>query len=77
MSELKPIEKSSNVQAIGHDPAKNELTVLFHGTKPEPERTYVYSGVTADHHKALMAAPSVGSHMAAHIVGKFTHRKGS
>jgi hypothetical protein len=50
--------KSSNVSAIGHDPASNELTVVFANGG-----SYIYSGISADHHAALMAAPSLGSHL--------------
>ncbi len=61
MIELTPVE-SDAIRALGHDPATNELHVEFkHGGR------YVYQGVTAAEHEALMGAPSVGGHFHAHI----------
>ena len=54
--------KSSNVEAIGHDPNANELTVKY-----KSGGVYVYHGVTAEQHAALMAAPSIGGHLHKHI----------
>ena len=59
--ELKTV-KSSNIEAIGHDPETNTLTVRFKGGN-----VYHYEGVDADKHKALMGASSVGSHFHANI----------
>jgi hypothetical protein len=57
MIDLTPV-KSSNVAAVGHDAQANELHVQF-----KSGNSYVYNGVTADQHKALMSADSVGSHL--------------
>lgn len=57
MPDLVPV-KSSNVSAVGHDPDANELHVEFkNGGK------YVYNGISADQHQALMGAKSIGSHL--------------
>jgi hypothetical protein len=55
--------KSSNIKAVGHDPATNTLTVEFIGGD-----RYDYPGVTAEQHKALMAAPSIGQHLYRHHI---------
>ncbi len=47
---------SSNIEAIGYDPASQELHVRFlSGTE------YVYHGVPQEVYDELMAAPSKGS----------------
>lgn len=53
---------SSNLAAIGYDAANSQLHVKF-----KNGGVFVYSGVPADKHKALMAAKSIGSHFHAHI----------
>lgn len=73
--ELKPV-KSSNIESVGHDPAKNELIVRFRGTRPENDRTYHYEGVDAAKHAALIGAESIGKHLNTEIIGKHKHRKG-
>lgn len=60
---LTPV-KSSMVNAIGHDPQTNTLTVEFAGGA-----RYEYPNVTADHHADLMAAPSIGKHLNSVIRG--------
>lgn len=69
---VKPVSGSTNIAALGHDPKTQTLAVQFHG---DPPRTYHYSGVTVPDHIAMLAAPSVGSHFAAHIKGRFPSRK--
>ena len=54
--------KSSNVSKIGYSPETKTMHVEYAGGG-----TYAYHGVSADQHKALMAAPSIGKHLAAHI----------
>jgi len=56
MVPLKPVN-TSNIEAIGHDPASNTLAVRFKGGS-----VYHYDNVPAEKHAALMAAPSIGSH---------------
>ncbi len=70
MVDLVPVKSSSNVLAIGHDPAANELHVAF-----KSGGTYVYPNVTADQHAALIAAPSIGSHLHKNIKPSATPRK--
>ena len=54
--------KSSNIAAIGHEPQTNELHVEF-----KNGGRYIYHGITADQHKALVGAKSIGSHLHKHI----------
>ena len=61
---------SSNINAIGHDPATNTLRIEFKGGG-----AYEYAGVPAAAHADLMAADSKGQHFHQHIRGRFTHRK--
>lgn len=57
--------KSSNIAAVGHDPQSSELHIEFkNGGK------YVYHGISADQHAALLKAPSIGSHLHKHIKPK-------
>ena len=59
--EMNPVV-SSNISAIGHDPANAELHVHFKdGSK------YIYPGVSAEKHDALSQAESIGSHFSKHI----------
>jgi hypothetical protein len=69
----KPVKGSSNIASLGHDPKTNTLAVEFHGSTPP--RVYHYDGVTTADHLAMLASPSVGSHFAAHIKGRFPSRK--
>lgn len=69
MPELIPVT-SSNIEAIGHDPATNELYVKF-----KTGATHIFAGVTADQHDAMRDAESVGKHFHAHVKGKFESRK--
>lgn len=69
MTVLSPVT-SSNIAAIGHDPATNELHVQF-----KSGATHVFSGVTAEQHEAMRDAESVGKHFHAHVKGKFDSRK--
>jgi hypothetical protein len=62
--------KSSNIDAVGHDPETNTLHVRF-----KNGGTYAYQGVDAEKHSALMSADSVGAFLHAHIKGKHAHSK--
>jgi hypothetical protein len=55
--------KSSNVEAMRHDPASGELHLRFKGGA-----TYRYTGVDADAAKALAEAESPGRYVREHIV---------
>jgi hypothetical protein len=61
---------SSNITAIGHDPAFKELHVQF-----KTGGTYIYSDVSAEEHAALLKAKSIGGHVHAHIKAKKRSRK--
>lgn len=63
--DMKPVD-SSTIHSVGHDPATKVLHVKFHHGG-----TYTYHGVTADDHKAMVKAASVGKHFHANIRGKY------
>jgi hypothetical protein len=66
---MEPVE-SSNIAAIGHDPATSTLRVEFkHGGAHE------YDGVPAEAHQALMDSGSKGRHFHENIRGYFPSRK--
>jgi hypothetical protein len=67
--EMVPVE-SSNVAAIGHDAAANELHVTFKGGA-----TYVHFDVHRVFFHNMLAAKSKGQFYADHIKGVFKHRK--
>jgi hypothetical protein len=67
---MKPVN-SSNIQAIGYDPASKRLGVAFHGSG-----TYHHDEVPPELHEQLMAATdSHGKFYHANIKGKFKHTK--
>jgi len=54
--------KSSQVKAVGFDPATKTMAVEFHGGG-----IYHYSGVTPEQHTKMLASKSIGGHLHAHI----------
>lgn len=54
--------ESSSIKAVGHDPISSTLRVQFHNGG-----VYEYHGVTAEQHKALLGADSIGRHFHAHV----------
>lgn len=66
---LQPVQ-SSNVQAIGYDPAKHVMHVQFRGGA-----TYAHEGVSPDQHQAFMDSPSKGKHYHATFKDKFGVKK--
>lgn len=66
---LSPV-KSTNIAAVGHDPATSQLVVQF-----KSGAAHVYEGVTAEDHAALVGAESVGKHFIANIKNKFASSK--
>lgn len=62
--------KSSNVQAVGYDGARNELHVQY-----KSGGHYVYVGVRADLYQRALGAESVGSFLHKHVKGKYAQRK--
>lgn len=72
MVDFKAVD-SSNVEAIGYEPGdrgKGTLHIRF-----KDGGHYAYDGVSPAHHKELIGAKSIGSHVYNHIVGKFPGRK--
>ena len=62
--------KSQMLSHVGYNEATQVLSVRFHNGK-----TYNYPGVSADEHKALMAAESIGKHFAVNIKNRFVGQK--
>lgn len=60
---------SSFVEAIGHEPTRDELHVRLKGGH------YIYQGVPSDLHRAMMASESVGRFYGNQIKGKFPCEK--
>lgn len=62
--------ESSNIEAVGHHAAINELHVHFkNGTK------YIHSDVPRAFYQNMLQAPSKGKYHADRINGVFPHRK--
>lgn len=57
---------SSNVKAVGYDPAGRTMRVQFNSG------TYDYADVPPEKHAALMEAESVGKHLNANFRGHHT-----
>lgn len=68
--EMKTV-KSSMMHSIGHDPVSNKLVVKFKEDGPE----FHYDGVSADAHRELLEAKSIGVHFGTHIKGNYKHAK--
>lgn len=64
--------KSSAASEIGYDAAARDLHVRY-GSGP----VSIYADVSPEKHAALMAAPSIGKHLHAHIKSAHAHRKGT
>ncbi len=56
--------QSSMITSVGHDPQTNTLEVEFKNGK-----IYTYPA-TADEHRELMAASSIGQHFNSHFKGR-------
>jgi hypothetical protein len=61
--ELKPVD-SSQVKAIGYDPATQTLACTF---TRGPGHIYHYPNVTPEQHAAFVGAESIGTHFGKHI----------
>lgn len=61
--EMRRVE-SSNIKAVGYDPATKRLRVEFGSGS-----TYEYSGVSATTHEGLVGAESVGKYFHRHVRG--------
>jgi len=67
--------KSSNIKAVGYDPATEQLEIEFHPKGDAPPRVYVYDKVPYDKYRTFLNAPSLGSHFATHIRANYeSHR---
>ena len=63
--------ESSSIDAVGYDSMTQRLIVRFLGSG----NTYVYLGVNAATFDELLAAPSKGRYLNAHIKGAFPYRR--
>lgn len=68
--ELTPV-KSSNVEAVGFDPATGTLIVKY-----KSGGVYHYSGCRQSHFDDCVNAESVGKYLHKNIKGQFKHKKG-
>lgn len=57
---------SSQIAAIGHDPASETLAIQFY-RNGEPGNVYHYRNFTATEYAAFAGAESIGSHFYKHI----------
>lgn len=69
MSALLPV-KSSNIEAVGYDPADKTMRVRFKGGA-----VYSHAGVDAADHRRFVTADSQGKHYHAHIKGRYPTQK--
>ena len=67
--DMTPVEKSSNVKAIGYDEGEKKLRIAFKGK--DGDNVYEYSDVAPHVHAELRSAESVGSYFAKNIRGKY------
>lgn len=58
--------ESSQIAAIGHDPATNRLAIQFK-SKSGPGNVYEYANFTAEQFAAFKGAESIGRHFGQHI----------
>lgn len=64
---MQPVE-SSQIAAIGHDPATNTLAIEFKSwNKDKPENIYHYDNFTSADFEEFKNAKSFGSHFKTHI----------
>lgn len=66
---MTPVE-SSNLAAVGYDPAQRTLYVEFKGGG-----LYAYADVPPATHAALMAAPSKGRYLNAEVKGAYAYQR--
>jgi hypothetical protein len=61
---------SSNIRAVGYDPASQTLEIEFHSGA-----VYQYSDVPESVYRGLMQAASHGSYLHAHIRERYSYRR--
>lgn len=64
---------SSTIVSVGYDEAT--LTLHVEVRRRGGSDVYEFRGVTRAHHDAFMAAPSLGSHFARHIRGRYVESR--
>lgn len=68
--EMTAVENSSQIAAVGYDPAAKLLHVEF-----KSGGTYAYEDVPADKADAFVKSDSKGRFLSAHIKSQHAHRK--
>lgn len=63
---------SSAVASVGYHPQSKLLQVRMKNSDGTPGKTYDYPGVSEVDHAELMAAPSIGKHLASKIRPKYS-----
>jgi hypothetical protein len=67
---------SSNLLAVGYNPATLTLYVAFRPSPKRPAPTlYAYDGVPPGVYMALVGAPSAGSYLCAAVKGAYPYRR--
>lgn len=61
--------KSSQIFAVGYDPATKKMQVEFHAKGDKHRSVYEYDNIEPHHHEALVGAESIGTHFGKHIRG--------
>jgi hypothetical protein len=64
---------SSNLHSVGYDPENSNLFVIFQDATGGPGRKYVYYHCPQSVYAELMAAPSKGKFLHAHVKNKFSY----
>ena len=59
--------KSSNLGALGYDPATHKLRVQFKAVGDKVGKVFEYADVTPEKYAEMRAAPSVGSYFSAKV----------
>jgi hypothetical protein len=67
---MSAVENSTQIAAVGYDPAIQELHVSF-----KNGGTYAYEGVPDTMADAFVKSESLGRFLGQHIKGAFPHRK--
>ena len=71
--EMKPVEKSSNVKAIGYDEATRKLRIAFKGK--DGDNVYEYDDVSPHVHSEMLQVESAGGYFAKNVRGKYGVQK--
>jgi len=65
-----PEVTKSHVKATGYDPQAQVMEIEFHGGNGRPAAVYSYPNISQAQYDALLAAESIGAHLAQFHRGK-------